>query len=375
MNTDWARIRAEFPSLEGWTYLNSATFGQVPRCGAEAVRKHYERRDRLACSDFLEWFGDADCVRGLLARLIGCTGEDIAFIPNCATAFSLLLGGIDWQPGDRIVTLEHEFPNNFYHPAWLANRGVELVEADWDHFYDSITERTRLVALSTVNYSTGFRPPMEEIGRFLRDRGVQFYVDGTQSLGALQFDIDAVQPDILSAHGYKWMLSPPGAAFMYVSPKVRERLTPGVIGWRSDRGWRDPENLNHGAPQFSDSAEKYEAGMLPFALLYGMGAVVEMILGIGPAAIERRVMDLADATRAVLRTAGATLPSDGHPHFDSPIVCANFDGVDASRLARDLKERRVLVSARQGNLRVSTHFYNDETDLRRLGDVLGDLGF
>lgn len=374
MNPDWRRIREEFPALAGWTYLNSATFGQMPRRGMEAVRRHFERRDRLACSDFLEWFGDADAVRALVARLVHCDAADIAFIPNSATAFSLLLNGIDWRPGDQILTLEHEFPNHVYHPAWLAGRGVELVETGYAGFEGAVTGRTRLVALSTVNYSTGLRPPVEEIGRFLRERGVLFYVDGTQSVGALEFDCRAVRPDMLSVHGYKWLLSPNGAAFMYVSPELRERLEPAVIGWRSDRRWRDPENLHHGAPEFSASAERYEGAMLAFAPIYAMGAAIEMMLEIGPAAIERRVMELAERTRCVLRQAGGRLLSDELPCHDAQVVCARFENADASRLARELAARRILVSARQGNLRVSAHFYNDEADLDRLRAALAEPG-
>src|SRR5262249_21909541 len=153
----------------------------------------------------------------------------IAFTLNASSGLSLLMGGIDWQPGDRVVTLEHEFPNNLYWPAVVARRGVEAIEATWERFYDEITPRTRLVVLSTVNYSTGFRAPLEEIGAFLRKRGVLLYVDATQSLGALEFDVQALQPDFLAVNGYKWLLSPNGAAFLYVSPAVREWLEPNVV--------------------------------------------------------------------------------------------------------------------------------------------------
>ena len=104
MPIDWAAIRAEFPALRNWTFLNSATFGQMPTRTVEAMQRHFDHRDELACWDFLEWFDDADKVRQSVAQLIGCTGEDIAFIPHAATGFSLLLGGIEWKPGDRVVT-------------------------------------------------------------------------------------------------------------------------------------------------------------------------------------------------------------------------------------------------------------------------------
>jgi len=370
---DWHRIRGEFPALDRWTYLNTATFGQVPRRAVEAVARHFARRDELACSDFLVWFDEADLIRASLARLVRCEPADVAFVPNAATALGLLLGGIDWKPGDRIVSLEREFPNCVYHPALLGNRSVEFVETPWERFYETVTPNTRLAVLSEVNYTTGFRPPLAQLSRFLRERGVLLFLDGTQSLGALEFDARAVQPDMYAVHGYKWLLAPNGAGFMYVHPSLRERLAPSVIGWRSHREWRQVDNLHHGAPEFKTEAEKYEGGMLTFAVLYALGASVEMILEISPGAIEQRVLALADCTRACLRHLGGRLLSDESPHYDSPIVAVRFEQKPASWLARELKARGILVSARHDYLRVSTHFYNNEEDIERLEAALADL--
>jgi selenocysteine lyase/cysteine desulfurase len=370
MATDWVEIRGEFPALAEWTYLNTATFGQLPRRAAAAVARHFARRDELACTDFMGWFNDADRIRARIAEFIRCQPADIAFIHNASAALSLLLGGLDWKTGDQIVTLEDEFPNHYYYPSHLRGCGVEFVETAWEGFCAALTPRTRLVAISTVNYSTGFRPPLEEISETLRRRGILLYLDGTQSLGALQFDVSGIRPDLFAVDAYKWLLSPNGAGFMYVSPELRERLAPAVIGWRSHRDWRNHENLHHGVPQFATEAEKYEGGMLPFALLYAMDAVVEMMQSIGPESIEQRVMELAGKTRDVLRGAGAVLRADTSPHYDSQIVTARFAGREAPAMARELQSRKVLVAARHGNLRVSPHFYNDESDLARLAEAL-----
>ncbi len=369
MSVNWDLVREEFPSLSHWTYLNTATFGQIPKRSTKAMESHFARRDEFACNDFLGWFDDADRIRGQVAQLIHATPADIAFIMNASTALSLLLGGIGWKPGDRIVTFENEFPNQFYYPSLLASRGVEFVETTWDRFYDSITPETRLVVMSTVSYMTGFRAPLEEIGRFLRERGVMLFLDGTQSLGALEFDVRAVQPDMLAVHAYKWLLSPNGAGFMYVSPGLRERLEPNVVGWRSHREWRNHDRLHHGQPEFKTEAEKYEGGMLNFAGVYAMGASVGMVLDLGPAVVEERVNTLAAQVRGVLRRAGARLLFDELPHHDSPIVAASFD-CDTEELTRRLKAERVLVASRHGRLRVSPHFYNNEDDIDRFASVL-----
>lgn len=359
MSVDWERVRSEFPALERWTFLNTATFGQLPRRTTEAVAEHFARRDETACSDFLTWFDDADRIRGLIGQLINCTAEDVAFIPNASYALATFLNGIDWRRGARIVTFQNEFPNNLYHPALLArNRGVEFVETSWERFYENIPPRTRAVLLSTCNYTNGFRPPLKEISTFLRDRGVLLFVDATQSLGALQFDVQDIRPDVLACHAYKWLLSPNGAGFMYVRPELRQRMPPLVVGWRSDQNWRQVDNLHHGAPEFKESAERYEGAMLDFPAIYAMGASLGLFLEIGPAAIEERVLSLADQVAEVLERRGGKIQ-----HRNSPIVAAKFENVQTSHLAVRLKEKGILVSSRHENLRVSVHLYNNERDV------------
>jgi selenocysteine lyase/cysteine desulfurase len=362
---DWASVRSEFPALANWTYLNTATYGQVPRLAVAAACRHFQHRDDLACTDFLSWFDDMDEIRASIGKLIHCPAADIAFVTNAATALGLLMAGIDWKPGDQVISLENEFPNNLYWPALLKERGVEFLEVPWSELYSSLTEDTRAVIVSTVNYSTGFRVPVEELGRALRDRGILYYLDGTQSIGALQFDVGAAQPDMLAVNGYKWLLSPNGAGFMYVRPSLREQLKPNVIGWRSHKDWRRVDSLHHGAPEFVDSAERYEGGMLNFPSLYAMGASIDMMLELGPDCVEARVLDLATKCAQVLEQAGGEVENR-----DTPIVTARFSDRDASTLAKALREKRIVVSARHGRLRVSTHFYNNEEDLQVLAEAL-----
>jgi selenocysteine lyase/cysteine desulfurase len=357
---DWLKIRSEFPALAHWTYLNSATYGQVPRRGVEAMTQHSEQRDEFASTTFLDWYTDADRMRASIARLIHAEPEDIAFVPNAAAALSIVLAGIAPNPDENIVTLDDEFPNYLY--QGLARK------VPWERLQESVDDRTRVVAFSQVNYATGFRPPLAEITRFLAERGVPLFLDGSQSVGALTFDVRKTPVDALAVHGYKWLLSPTGAGFMYVSPAFRKKLPPNIIGWRSHHDWRNVDRLHTGTPEFKDAAEKYEGGGLPFHLLYAMEASVNWMLEIGPETIEQRVMDLANSARSMLRAMGAEV-NDGA----SQIVIAGFPGMDASAAARALRERKVVVAARHGRLRISPHFYNDEGDLERLQDALKKL--
>src|SRR5579863_3360965 len=164
---DWQAIRAEFPALARWTYLNTATFGQIPLRASAAVADHWAHRDEFACTDFLNWYDDANRLRSSIARLIHAAPEDIAFIPNAASALSIVLAGIKLSAGDNIVTLDDEFPNYQY----LSSAR----KVTWERFYGSIDSHTRLVTISEVNYSTGFRPPLAEISQFLATRGIPLF--------------------------------------------------------------------------------------------------------------------------------------------------------------------------------------------------------
>jgi selenocysteine lyase/cysteine desulfurase len=350
---DWPNIRSEFPALAGCTYLNTATFGQLPRRATDAVADHWRRRDELACTDFLAWYDDMDRLRASIAKLIGAAADDIAFTASAASALGMAIAALDLQPGDNIVTLQDEFPNYLYMP--------HAREVAWDDLFHSIDAHTRMVAISEVNYSTGFRPPLAELAKFTRERGILLFVDGTQSLGALTVDVKALGIDIYAVHGYKWLISPTGAGFMAVSEETRRRLRPISVGWRSHRTWRNVDNLHHGAPEFLDSAEKYEGGGLPFPLLYALDQSIGLFHEIGPEVVEQRVMHLAQTARQMLREIGAEAPDTG-----AQIVAAKFPGIDPSQLARELKKSNLIVAARHGFLRVSPHFYNNEDDLDQL---------
>ncbi|HEX4808061.1 MAG TPA: aminotransferase class V-fold PLP-dependent enzyme [Bryobacteraceae bacterium] len=365
---DWNTVRQEFPALAGRTYLNTATYGQLPRRAVEAVKRHLDHRDEGACQDFLSWFDDLAQLRAALARLLHVQAQDIAFTTTASQALSLVMSGFDWREGDEILTLEHEFPNQLY--AAQSELGVRGIECAWESLESSISPRTRLVLLSTVNYVTGLRPNLAEIVASLRRRGIFVYLDGTQSIGALDFDCGAIQPDVLAVDAYKWMISPNGAGFFYVRPDVRAWLRPNVIGWRSHWDWRNVDDLHHGAPEFSGDAEKYEGGMLAFPSLYGMQGSVGLLEQLGPAAIEARVLYLSGLLRKELQGLGAEMYPHRGDHLPSQIVLARLPGTDSSLLARELAAQNIFVSARKGYLRISTHFYNDERDVMVLIEAL-----
>ena len=131
MTPDWKALRAEFPALANWTYLNTATYGQMPRSAADAMCRHLARRDELACGDYLAWFDDMDAIRESCARLVHCEASDIAFVISASTGLAALIHGLPWQPGDEVLTLDDEFPNQLYVSAVLARFGARLRTVAW----------------------------------------------------------------------------------------------------------------------------------------------------------------------------------------------------------------------------------------------------
>ena len=359
---NWKEVREQFPALRNRTYLNTATYGQLPVRSSQAAIDHFARRDRAACSDFLSWFDELETLRANVGRLIGASARDIAFISNASQALGLTLGGIDWQQGDEILTLEHEFPNQLYAAQCIP--GVRAVICKPEEIQERITDRTRLALLSTVNYTSGLRLDLTPVVRRLHSQGALVYLDGTQSVGALRIDCADLQPDFLAVDGYKWLISPNGAGFLYVRPEVRQWLRPNVIGWRSDKDWHSVESLHHGAPRFSDAAERYEGGMLPFPSLFAMKESVQLLTDLGIDAIEARVLELAAKLREeLLALGGSGYPVHADDALDSQILLMRLPDVDSSQLAKRLQEREIHVSARRDYLRISPHFYNDESDV------------
>jgi selenocysteine lyase/cysteine desulfurase len=216
-----------------------------------------------------------------------------------------------------------------------------------------------------VNYSSGYRPDVELVSQLTHRAGALLYLDGTQSVGALRFDVGQVKPDMFAVDGYKWLLTPNGATFFYISPELRHTLKPAVMGWRSDRGWRSVDELNHGIPNLVEAAERYEGGMLNFSAIYGAAESIRLMLEIGTDVIEQRVLELARMTAEMLKNTGASIVYE-----NTNIVAAYWPDRNVSPLAKKLEAQRIVVAARHGNLRVSPHFYNNEADLEKLRAAL-----
>lgn len=365
-------VRHLFPVTREWAYFGHCAIAPLPLPTAEALRDFIDDRLRHGIAGL----GDhglaryADAARERAARLIGATTAEIALVQNTVVGINIVAQGLDWRPGDNVVTADVEFPANYFPWANLADRGVALKvvrERDGrvptEDVLAAIDDRTRVVALSFVEFTNGYRNDLTTIGRACRERGVLFAVDAIQGLGALAMDVAAQYIDFLSAGGHKWLLGPIGTGIFYARREVLDRLRVASLGHNSMV--RRPEYLPHVYELWPD-ARRFEGGAQNYLGLAGLAASLDLLLDLGPAAIERRVMALTDYVIAGLRERDCEVLSPLGAGERSGIVAFRSRRTPTPVLVQRLVEQRVFVTSRSGGIRVAPHVYNTEEELDRL---------
>lgn len=369
---DWTRWRAEFPSAERQVHMNHAGISPLPRRVAEAIRAFAEDGLILDGEIYRRWEQRADAVRDAAARLIGARAREIAFVRSTSEGLSLAASGLEWRTGDNVVTVADEYPSNVYPWFGLRRFGVEtrLLQRPQlcfgcDEIATVVDARTRVLAVSAVDWQSGFRTDLAALGEFCRQRGILFVVDAIQSMGALQTDVEACAIDVLSAGGHKWLLGPEGCGVLFVSDRVVERFHPPVLGWKS------VDNANAYLPYHFDlrsDAARFEPGSAPHLGIHALGAALDLLHDVGPAAIEARVLETTDRLTEELRRIGATILSPRSGADRSAIL--TFALGDTAALHRALLDASVLTRPRLGGIRLAPHFYNDADDIARVLDVV-----
>lgn len=371
--------REEFPITERWAYMNHAGIAAPPRRAAERMAAAVAEAARSGDRHWPDRNAEVERVRRLAARLLGAREpREVAFVENTSTGLSLVAEGIDWRPGDNVVSAALEFPSNVYPWMRLADQGVEyrLAEErdgrlDLDEVLGLIDGRTRAVALSWVQYASGFRADLRRLGVACRERDVLFVVDAIQGLGGLALDVERELVDVAVAAGHKWLLGPEGIGLLYVSDRVVERLRPSRSGWRSMRDMYDWTRLD---VTWNEGAKRFESGTLNVYGIIGLGGALDILLEVGAETVERRVLALADRAARLFQDCGLELVSSRRPGETSGIVTAvPPSGGDADALARKLAERGIVLAQRAGRLRAAPHFYNSEEEMDRLEAALREL--
>lgn len=372
-----AAFRAEMQAVvASCAYLDHAAISPLPRRVREAMVRYVDCRG--VTFGFQEPFeAVASHLRAAIARLIGAVPEEIAFVQNTSHGLNIAAQSLPLLPGDNVIFCDMEFPSNVY--PWMVlerQRGVEarcIPHEDGGLTLEALQrcadERTRVVAVSSVEFLTGFRTDLESIGAWCRERGVYFVVDGIQSVGAAPLDVRACHIDFLSCGAPKWLMGPVGIGFLYCRQPLLERLTPPMAGCISVVGW---ENWRDYDLTFLPDAARFELGGPNLVGMVGLLAAVELLLEVGVEVIHSHTIELTDGLIADLEGRGYRVVSNQHPAHRSAIVSFAVPGDPQAAHAR-LQQAGVAVSLREAFIRVSPHGYNTHEEVARVGEVLGDV--
>ena len=368
------RYRSQFPVTESLIYMNHAAVSPLSRRVRDAMVGLLEELHRSGAENWEQWVRTYDDARRSLAQLLNAEPGEIAFTKNTSEGVSTFANGLEWRPGDEIVSIEGEFPSNYY--AWkaLEKRGVvlrlvrpERGRMSHESIVSALSSRTRVVAVSFVDYLSGFRLDLEKLGQACAAQGCLLFVDAIQGLGAFPLDVKAAQIAGLAADGHKWLLGPEGAGVLYVSRQVMDRITPTEVGWWTVRHWAD---FTKRELSWRDDARRYECGTLNTVGIYGLGAAVDFLLEVGIPNIAERVLDLTDRLRRGLLERGHSVFGPQALEEASGIVSFVPRQGTAEGLLESFLARRVQVAARCGMVRVSPHFYNTEAEIDRVLKLL-----
>ncbi len=365
-----APYRERFPAAENLIYLNHAAVAPLSRPAAEAMRWLAEDALNHGSAHYERWLDAYAGLRRAAARLVNSEPEEIALMKNTSEGISTIANGIGWRAGDRIVAFKEEFPSNQYPWQRLESKGAAI---EWLSVTDPLdrihqaAKNARLLAVSFVQYLSGYRANLVKIGEICRDCGAIFFVDAIQGLGAFPLDVRAAHIDALAADGHKWMCGPEGCAILYISRRLQEQVYPAEFGWLNVAG---ADKYGDRDMTLRDDAGRYECGTLNTAGCFGLRAAIEFLLEIGVENIAPKVQALADRIDQIARAKGFETAVERKADTGAGIVSVRKEGVDPAALVEKLKEHRVQAAARAGWVRFSPHFYIEFEEIERAMELV-----
>ena len=365
--------RQEFPACADRAYLNCAAVAPGSTRVRSAINGWLDDHVAQGNMGSVHWWARVAEVRARVAELAGAAPEEIAFVKSTSHGLALVAEGLDWRSGDEVAVASGlEYPSNVYAWRHLADRGVRVREmrvvdgaVTPESVEEAIGPRTRLVAVSSVQFASGHRTDVDSIGRICRDRDVLFVVDAIQQAGAFPIDVKASGIHAMAACSHKWMLGLLGIGFLYVDRDLLPRLRPALVGWYSVE---DPFAFDGTRFDLRTDSSRLEEAAPTFPMVYGLGAAVDMLLEAGVADTAAHITGLLDRAADTLEAIGCEVSPA--PEHRAGILMIKPPSADVDALAEACAERSIAVSVRRGRLRLSAHLYNNEDDIDALVDLL-----
>ena len=372
---DVQKIREQFPITESKVFLNHAAQSPLPKPVADAIHRYTDDFSKLGTSLI-------ECDRWgkpCFAKLIGAGPEEIALIENTSVGLNIAANVLQYPTGSKIVTTDLEYPSVVY--PWLRkNLGarVHYVKSvggkiSLDEMEKAVDDKTVAVAISHVEYVNGFRQNLRVLSEVAHEHGAYLIVDAIQSVGTMPINVKTDDVDFLMAACYKWLLSPQGAAYLYVKDDLIEKFEPPYIGWASVKqevfktiDFWDIWNL-----KLSKTASRFEVGSPSTISFVGATEAMKMLLNCGTENIKRRIIKLTDRLIDAVKDLGLELQTPEEKQCRSGIV--NFKIGKADKITDKLNRKGIVVSARAHGIRVSPHFYNTEEEIDKLTEEIKKL--
>jgi selenocysteine lyase/cysteine desulfurase len=349
--------RERFPIFERLVYVNSCSQGAL----SDAVRAAYDEYlvgwdERGAPWDY--WVERSETARATFARLVNAAPDDVAVTTSLSAGVSALASAIDFGERPKVVISDYEFPTigQIWHAQEL--RGAEVHVVPPEQVEEAIDERTAVVSITAVCYRNGARLPAEEIARIGKERGALVLLDAYQAAGSYPLDVQELGVDALASGVLKYLLGSAGLGFLWVRSGLAQELTPTETGWFADR---DIFEMDHRRYAPSPTARRFQSGTPPVPSIYAGIAGMELMEEIGIPATREHVTQLNERLIAGVDELGGTVVTPREPERRGALVC--IASTDAPALVSALAADGVVTSERDGNLRVSAHAYNEESDI------------
>jgi cysteine desulfurase / selenocysteine lyase len=375
-----------FPIRNRYIYLThcgvSPLYDGASKRAAEISRGQVEN-GMLGLRDYVDLL---DRLRSAAARLLGTSPDNLAFVKNTSEGICLVANGYPFQPGDRIISYAHEYPANHYPWRLQEMRGAELVllqnrdisgavsdapPCAWSmsDLEEKVTASTRIVALSHVQFTSGFAADLKELGDFCRKRSIDLVIDAAQSLGCLPVHPEEFNISAVAASGWKWLLGPVGTGLLYTSPELRAKLGHVMVG--ADLMLQGTDYLDHSwNPHLT--ARRFEYSTCPVSLAAALEASIrDLHLRYGMENIRREVFRLQDILLGGIDRDRFTplLFPESHRSGIISLICRE----DPTAVARALEREGVICSSRGGYLRLAPHFYNTDEEMLRAASLLSSI--
>lgn len=366
-------IRGDIPFLSQGIYVDSASVSPLSR----RVQQASQQFDRLISEQLRTHKAPAIAVydrgRALAGKLVNMPASSVAYVQNTSHGLSLVALGLDWREGDNLVLCGHEFPSNYLCWTQLEQRGVEVRRVspmngrlEVEQFRAAMDGRTRLVAVSHVQFYSGFRVDIAALGEACSEGGALLVVDGTQSIGAMRLDASGCGVDVVAVSAHKWLMGPRGIGFAAFSDRALAQVTPRIVGWLSVE---DPFEFRR-TLDFLPDARRFESGTPNGAGIFGLAERLAELDELGMDWIENRILDLGQHLCAEATRQGLTVVYPFEREFRSGInILANPSEPVASVHAR-LDANDVFASIRNGAIRVAPHYFCTYEEMEQIARVM-----